>query len=515
MFGLFGWNNDYGDDPYGGLITPRDRRDAIGAALGGFAAGTLGQGYSRMPRTPFQDIGAGLAQASKDYENALDSVWRRRLLLGREKRADERFGLEKGQLARQNRMTDAQIAELERKAERDRALEDAKRRLGEIMAGHIARGGDPSRLPPEGVSLILTTPLADEYLKSVLPKPPDPTNEIKDYQFAKQQGFQGTFMDFLRAKAQVAGDYSKSPLFAQGPNGELGVFQLGSRGEPKQIQFPPGWRPADQYKALDLGDRYAPFSTRTGMVGVPGQAPPAPQDQPMQPAAQGQPMPPVPAPANSPAPPPPAPAMQPMAPQAPAPDMLKKNLREAEREKHIGQEEGKREGQLPALRSKAQAVIDALDADHNMMIDEIGRALDMIEKNPALVTGGVGAVLSAAPYTPAYALRQKLETIMARAGFDKLQAMREASPTGGALGPVSDQEGRWLQSSQGSLAQAQTAHDLAYNLRRIRDGVITGREIRAAAFARDFGVGPESQFRKHDTQQKKRMRFNPQTGEIE
>jgi hypothetical protein len=171
MFGLFGLNDDYGDDPYGGLLAPRDRRDAIGAALGGFAAGTLGQGYSRMPRTPFQGIGEGLARASQAYDNALNMAWQRRLLLGREKRADEKFGLEKENLARQNRMTDAQIAELERKAERDRALEDAKRQLGEIMSSHIASGGDPSQPPPEFTSLVMRTPLADEYIKSVLPRP--------------------------------------------------------------------------------------------------------------------------------------------------------------------------------------------------------------------------------------------------------------------------------------------------------------------------------------------------------
>lgn len=50
-------------------------------------------------------------------------------------------------------------------------------------------------------------------------------------------------------------------------------------------------------------------------------------------------------------------------------------------------------------------------------------------------------------------LRNQLSTIQASVAFDALQAMREASPTGGALGAVSDTEMGLLRSAMGALSQ--------------------------------------------------------------
>src|SRR5690606_3574220 len=62
-----------------------------------------------------------------------------------------------------------------------------------------------------------------------------------------------------------------------------------------------------------------------------------------------------------------------------------------------------------------------------------------------------------------------LTTVKANVGFDRLQAMREASPTGGALGAVSDFENRQLQATLGNLEQSQTPDQLKYNLQRFKD----------------------------------------------
>lgn len=58
--------------------------------------------------------------------------------------------------------------------------------------------------------------------------------------------------------------------------------------------------------------------------------------------------------------------------------------------------------------------------------------------------------------TPQYDLQRKLEPILAAIGFDKLQNMRANSPTGGALGQVSERELTYLQSTIASLDQAQS-----------------------------------------------------------
>ena len=64
-------------------------------------------------------------------------------------------------------------------------------------------------------------------------------------------------------------------------------------------------------------------------------------------------------------------------------------------------------------------------------------------------------------------------TIKANIGFDKLQAMREASPTGGALGQVSNQELSSLQAVFGNLDQSQSEEDLKYNLKMLQRLTIT------------------------------------------
>jgi len=105
----------------------------------------------------------------------------------------------------------------------------------------------------------------------------------------------------------------------------------------------------------------------------------------------------------------------------------------------------------------------------NLVLDEIDIALTLIDQNPSWTTGLVGGVAGMMDWTKAGALKNRLATIKANIGFDKLQAMRAASPTGGALGAVSDFENRLLQAVFGSLEQSQNAEDLTYNLKRIRD----------------------------------------------
>jgi hypothetical protein len=96
--------------------------------------------------------------------------------------------------------------------------------------------------------------------------------------------------------------------------------------------------------------------------------------------------------------------------------------------------------------------------------DSVGIAMDLIGP----FTTGFGSYLKVLPESDALSLDKTLETIKANIGFDKLQAMREASPTGGALGQVSNQELSSLQSVFGSLDQSQSDEDLKYNLQRLQ-----------------------------------------------
>jgi hypothetical protein len=87
-------------------------------------------------------------------------------------------------------------------------------------------------------------------------------------------------------------------------------------------------------------------------------------------------------------------------------------------------------------------------------IDSVLGEIDLAKKEAAeseTATGIIGAVSGIVPQTPAYNLKRRLESIKANIGFDKLQAMRDASPTGGALGQVSERELNFLQSTITSL----------------------------------------------------------------
>ena len=60
-------------------------------------------------------------------------------------------------------------------------------------------------------------------------------------------------------------------------------------------------------------------------------------------------------------------------------------------------------------------------------------------------------------------------TIKSSIGFDRLQQMREESPTGGALGQVSELELVTLQATLGSLDLNQSKENILYNLKRLEE----------------------------------------------
>jgi hypothetical protein len=110
--------------------------------------------------------------------------------------------------------------------------------------------------------------------------------------------------------------------------------------------------------------------------------------------------------------------------------------------------------------------------------DDIDRAFELVQEDKNgflsnlfsgdLPATGWGTLLSAFPGSDANLLKNRLMTIKANISFDKLQAMREESPTGGALGQVSTFELQNLMAVFGSLEQSQDANELSYNLRRVQ-----------------------------------------------
>lgn len=104
----------------------------------------------------------------------------------------------------------------------------------------------------------------------------------------------------------------------------------------------------------------------------------------------------------------------------------------------------------------------------DVVVEDIDRSFETMESASLPTTGGLGVLLSNIDGTAAKDLGGTLRTIKANVGFDRLQQMRESSPTGGALGAVSELENKLLQSVLGNLEQSQNKEELKFNLRRLR-----------------------------------------------
>lgn len=130
------------------------------------------------------------------------------------------------------------------------------------------------------------------------------------------------------------------------------------------------------------------------------------------------------------------------------------------------------------MRAAEEAQRPGRQATAGRLVEDIDRAQNIIDTSILPTTGLIGGqALSKIGGTAAHDLSATLESIGANISFDKLQQMRSQSPTGGALGNVSDKDINLLKSTLGSIRQSQTAGDLKFNLDRLRkqyDEVIHG-----------------------------------------
>lgn len=175
------------------------------------------------------------------------------------------------------------------------------------------------------------------------------------------------------------------------------------------------------------------------------------------------------------------------------------------------------------LQREAESIMDA-----RQNVDFINKALSLVDSAydyGALPTGvsQFGASMAAnVAGTAAYDLESILTTIRARIGFDKLQEMRQNSPTGGALGQVSDFENRLLQATEGNLqlgVDPNLMKESLLNIRNIQMAIAHGivdntGQLRRLQSQRDVQALNDGTFR--IAQPSDRIRtFNRQTGNIE
>ena len=163
---------------------------------------------------------------------------------------------------------------------------------------------------------------------------------------------------------------------------------------------------------------------------------------------------------------------------------------DVEREKKAGAIEGERIGSMPERLKAAKNAMSGLEAQQGVVQQDIDRAISLAQSGGfgPVGTTGLGSIMSVMPGSDAGNLASTLNTIKANIGFDKLQAMREASPTGGALGQVSDRENTLLQSVLGSLDQSQSQDQFVANLQRLKRVLSENQHVRRQAFEQDFGA---------------------------
>lgn len=149
-------------------------------------------------------------------------------------------------------------------------------------------------------------------------------------------------------------------------------------------------------------------------------------------------------------------------------------------------------------RTKVEASI-AARRDQSRMIDEL---IDKAKTGAgAFTTGFVGSLSIGIPGTPAHDMQATLTTIQANLGLDKLQQLRDESPTGGALGQVTEREHALLQAVWGSLQQSQSKEQFLENLERVRTAVRSAWQRVAEAYEKDYGVPmPADIFGQNQTQ---------------
>lgn len=148
------------------------------------------------------------------------------------------------------------------------------------------------------------------------------------------------------------------------------------------------------------------------------------------------------------------------------------------------------------LFPKAEAARRAARIKWDFVESKIDDALGLVSE----WTAGPAGALDWIPGSDPRQLAQVLTTIRANIGFEELARMREASPTGGALGQVSEMENRLLQAVQGSLDNLQKPSALRKNLEDIKFYNRALREELDRAFEKDFSdFLPEDESNNTDT----------------
>ena len=123
-------------------------------------------------------------------------------------------------------------------------------------------------------------------------------------------------------------------------------------------------------------------------------------------------------------------------------------------------------GSTESMNMQRAAAENTLETSQ-ITLKNIDKAME--QANGLFATGLPGQVLQNVGGTDALDLKKTITQIVSTVGFDRLQRMRDESPTGGALGQVSQMELAQLNSALGNLEVSQSEEQLKENLQVVKD----------------------------------------------
>lgn len=115
--------------------------------------------------------------------------------------------------------------------------------------------------------------------------------------------------------------------------------------------------------------------------------------------------------------------------------------------------------------SGKQATLDTA----NVVTESVSEATKILNKPFSATSGLTGSIASMFSRPDRVALEGYIDTLKANLSFEALKQMKEASPTGGALGSITENELRLLGSTVASLDPRQPADVLKKNLQKVNE----------------------------------------------
>lgn len=167
-------------------------------------------------------------------------------------------GMATGATPQQSLGNGAQLLSAGRSLRQEQDLQKAK--INQTAQYLTGRG-----LSPGDAALLASNPTALQgYLKETLAPKDNSTNDIKNYRFAVQNGFKGSFTDFQNTGANGT-KYGLQPIYGTDANGNQVLGTLGNDGTFKAIDTG-GVKIQSGVEKIDLGTHYQLRDKRTGQV---------------------------------------------------------------------------------------------------------------------------------------------------------------------------------------------------------------------------------------------------------